>query len=255
MGSARRILLVGDDPAARKTFEQVLSGKGATVVAVSSGEEALWQLANGSFQAVFTEMVLRGMSGLEVAQEIRASQPGLPVVILTAHGAEAPQEGAASVADFLQKPLSPEQLGKSADRVLQVAESIAESQPEARQAATVPARGTTGSESRLKDVVLFLSAPLIALAYVLAFPVIGLGVLVFSAFGKSGQTPEEAESLPSANAAKPSLLKAVAMILAMAVVGVFYGLVAPIMGIVLVLWFGLEAWGKLGAKAVGTGRT
>jgi hypothetical protein len=53
---------------------------------------------------------------------------------------------------------------------------------------------------------------------------------------------------------KQGLLKAFGMMLAVAVIGVLYGLVAPILGIMLVLWFGMEAWGKLGAKAVGTGR-
>ena len=254
MGSARRILLVDEDPAVRKIFEQVFSARAIAVIAVASGEEALWQLGNGAYDAVFGDLVLRGMSGLEMAEEIRASRPGLPVVIIAGRGAESAQDrAAAGVSEFLRMPLSAEELAKAADRVLQAAESLAASQPRAQQPAA--AQATTGSESRLKDVVLFLSAPLIALAYVLAFPVIGLGMLVFSAFEKKPQAPEDAEPLPLAAPAKPSLLKAVGMMLAMAVVGVFYGLLAPIMGIVLVLWFGLEAWGKLGARAVGPGQT
>jgi CheY-like chemotaxis protein len=41
MSSARRILLVDNDPAVRKSFEQVLSGKACDVVTASSGEDAL----------------------------------------------------------------------------------------------------------------------------------------------------------------------------------------------------------------------
>jgi hypothetical protein len=102
-------------------------------------------------------------------------------------------------------------------------------------------------------VVLFLLAPVVALGYVIAFPVVGLGMLVFSAF-KTEERPQEAEPLP-AEGPKPSILKGVGMMIAVAAVGIFYGLVAPFLGIVLIVWFGLEAWGKVGARAVASDRT
>lgn len=255
MGNARRILLVDDDPAVSKTFEQVFSGKGYAVVTVASGEDALWQLGSGTFDAVFTDMVMRGMSGLEVAEEIRASQPRLPVVIITGYGSEAAQGRAAGVAEFLHKPLSPEQLADTADRVLQAAESVAALQPQTQEAVAAPAQATTSSESRLKDVVLFLLAPFIALGYVLVFPIVGLGVLAYSALETKKQIPDEAEALYPPAPVKPSLLKAIAMMLAMVLTGVVCGVLGPILGIGLVLWFGLEAWGKLGTKAMRPGQT
>ena len=88
MSKTCRILLVGDDPVERERSEKILSGKGYTVITAASGEDALWQLGNGKFDAVFTNMTLRGMSGLEVAEEIHASQPRLPVVIIASHGSE-----------------------------------------------------------------------------------------------------------------------------------------------------------------------
>ena len=88
MSKTCKILLVGDDPVEMKRSEKALSGKGYTVIAAASGEDALWQLGNGKYDAVVTNMTLRGMSGLEVAEEIHAGQPNLPVVIITSHGSE-----------------------------------------------------------------------------------------------------------------------------------------------------------------------
>lgn len=255
MGSARKVLLVDDDPAVRESFERVFSGKGFAVMTVSSGEDALWQLGNSSFDAVFTNMVMRGMSGLEVAEEIRASQPRLPVVIITGDGPKSAQDGAAGIAEFLHKPLSPEKLADAADRVLRATASVAALQPQTQEAVAVPAQAMSQSGSRLKDVVLFLLAPVIALGYILVFPIVGLGVLAYSALQRQKPMPEEAEPPHATVSAKPSLLKAIAMMPAVVLFGVVYGVLGPILGIGLVLWFGIEAWGKLGVRAIGPGRT
>lgn len=227
MGNARRILLVTDDSAVAKTLDEAFSGKGIGVIAVPTGEEALWQLENDGIGAILTDMVLRGMSGHELEEEVRERQPGLPVFIVAGGR------------------VSTEKFAEITERVL--AGAAPETAPAQPQAAA-------NSGSRLKDVVLFLLGPLIALGYVVIFPVVGLGMLVYSAF-EAKPAAEEAEPLPVAATPKTSLLKAFGMMLAIAAVGVFYGLVAPFMGIVLVVWFGLEAWGKAGARAIGSGRS
>jgi len=246
MDNLRKVLLVNDDPAVGKSLDEALSSKGIAVVAVPTGEEALWQLENGSFDAVLSSMALRGMSGLEMTEEARERQPGLPVFIL-ASGPGPAGERHAGVAGYLQLPLSPDQLADVADRVLSA--TAAAAQPRESDIPQPAAR----SESRLRDVVLFLLAPLIALGYIVLFPVVGLGMLVYASFEKKPAT-EEAEPLPAAGTPKPSLLKTIATMIAVAAVGIFYGLVAPFMGVVLVVWFGLEAWGKVGARAIGPGR-
>src|ERR1019366_9375251 len=96
MSNARKILLVDDDPIVRKNFEQALTDRGYAVTPATSGEEALWKFSHGTYDAVFTDIPLRGMSGLEVTEEIHARQPGLPVVIITGDGSAASQERAAA---------------------------------------------------------------------------------------------------------------------------------------------------------------
>lgn len=257
MGDARKILVVDDDPAVRKSVDQVLSGKGHAVITASSGEDALWELDNGQFDAVFTGIVLRGMSGLEMAEEIRARQTGLPVVIVTGHGSEAAKKraAAAGVTEFLEKTLPADELAAAAERVLKAARPAATMPSPAQATNVATAQAASPTVSRLKNVVLFLLAPLISLFYLLTFPIIGLGMLIYMTLLKKEERPEAAEALRPAPLARSSILKAMGMILAMGVSGVVYGILGPILGVGLVLWFGFQAWGRLGSKAMGSGRT
>ena len=66
MSRTPKILLVDDDPVVTKGLEQVMPAKGYALVVVSSGEEALWQLDNGSYAALVSAIALPGISGLEL---------------------------------------------------------------------------------------------------------------------------------------------------------------------------------------------
>jgi len=237
MANARKIMLVGEDAAVRKRFEEALAGKGIDLVAVPSGEEALWLLDREGCDAIFAAAALGGMSGLEVAEEARALRRDLPVFVLGGSG----EAGAAETLPALPPA---EALAAIADRLPAAAAA-------AGGGAATPA--VAGSGSRLKDIVLFLLAPLIALGYILAFPIVGIVMLVYSASEAKEHAGAQSAPRASGPAPKQGLFKAFGMMIAVGVIGVLYGLVAPILGIMLVLWFGMEAWGKLGKKAVGPG--
>jgi len=246
--SARRILLVGNDLAVRTGLEQVLSAKACDLVTAPSGEDALWQLGQGRIDAVFTGMVMRGMSGLELAEEIRARRPGLSVVILGAGGPAAAQPGAAAAGgvEFLHEPVSPERLAAAVERVLQAAESAGAAQRETPASDAAPAQAVSEPVARLKGIVLFLLAPFIGLAYILIFPVVGLGMLA----SLVQQSPEQAAAPRPAAAPRGSLLKAIPAMLGVVLIGVACAVAVPVLGIGLLLWLSIEAWGRLGAKAV-----
>ena len=248
MSVARRILVVGNDPAARKNIEEVLSGKGHAIVTASSGEDALWKLGDGAYAAVFTDLVMRGMSGLEVAEEIRVRQPGLPVVIVAGEGTGAVPERAASagVAEFLHAPVTRQRLAETVDRVLQSSMPSGESQPRPPVAGVASAEAPSTPIARLKGIALFLLAPFVGLAYIVIFPVVGLGILA----SLVQQEPERAEPSPAAAPARLHFFRTVGTMIAVALAGVACAVVAPVLGIGLLLWCSLEAWGKLGAKAI-----
>jgi CheY-like chemotaxis protein len=252
MSNARKILVVDGDPVVRKSFEQVLTGKGYAVVTASNGEDALWELDNGTYDAVFTDIVMRGMSGLDVAEEIHDRQPGLPVVIITGDGSGTAREraAAAGVVEFLHKPLSPEQLADTADRVLQATESVAALQPQTPAVEVAPAQAISEPVSRLKNVVVFLLAPFIGLFYIIIFPVVELSMLARLFLNAEAQEPEETEPMRPAAPAKLTFPKTIAMTFVATVIGIAFAVVTPILGIGVLLWFSVKAWGKLGAKAM-----
>ena len=258
MSALRKVLVVDDDPVVGKSFDRVLSGKGYAVITASSGQEALNKLEAENYDVVFTDIKMPGMSGLEMAELVKERRPWLPVVIVTGYGSpgnEARAE-AAGVSGFLRKPLSPEMIEDSAQRALSesTAAAHAAAAPSAPSAPTQPAaisaESTAQSFARfVKNVALFLAAPFVGLAYILAFPIVGLGMLAWMAIQAQKKKSEAAETLPPA-VTKSSALRNTAIFLAAPFIGLAYLIVGPIVGLGMLIWFGFQAWGKLGAKAL-----
>src|ERR1700690_3970879 len=169
MTALRKVLVVDDDPVVRKSFDRVLSGKGYAVITAENGEEALNKLSQEKYDVVYTDIRMPGMSGLEVAEKIKARQPWTPVVIITGYGNDAAEARAkaAGVANFLHKPLSPELIEGSAHDAL-TAPVIEPEIPVA--AAPAPATESRGALGVLKNIALFFAAPFIGLAYIIALP-------------------------------------------------------------------------------------
>jgi two-component system response regulator GlrR len=104
--AAPRILLVDDDADLLQLIAMRLTAAGYEVVAVESARAALADLAVSRPQAVVTDLRMHGMDGLALFDAIRREAPGLPVVILTAHGTipEAVAATRRGVFGFLTKP-------------------------------------------------------------------------------------------------------------------------------------------------------
>ena len=89
MTASRKVLVVDDDPAVRKSIDRVLSSKGYAVITAENGEEALRKLNEEKYDLVYTDIRMPGMSGLEVAEQVKARRPWTPVVIITGYGTDA----------------------------------------------------------------------------------------------------------------------------------------------------------------------
>ena len=257
MKTSRRVLVVGDDDAVIKAFEQVFSGKGLAVASARSGEDALWMLDHDNYDAAFAALELRGLSGLELADAVHAEKTRLPVFIIIGTEPTTSQERATAaaigVAGFLRKPLSSEQIAATADQVLKVVESSAPLQPGTAEAETASPSPTKVFVSRLRDIVLFLLAPIVGLIYILLFPVIGFGMLIWLGLTRvtaKREISEMAAPAPLSAHARPSILVTVVKMCAAALIGIAYGLVGPILGLGVLVWFFFEAWGKLGAEVI-----
>ncbi len=81
-----RVLVVDDDPGLLRLMELRLDAAGYRVMAADSGERALAQLAVSRPQVVVTDLQMGGIDGMALFEAIRAENPALPVIMLTAHG-------------------------------------------------------------------------------------------------------------------------------------------------------------------------
>jgi CheY-like chemotaxis protein len=239
MTTLKKVLVVDDDPVVGKSFDRVLSGKGYAVITARDGEEALSKLSSETYDLVFTDIKMPGMSGLEVAERVKASQPWLPVVIITGYGTddnEARAE-AAGVADFLHKPLSPEMIEDSAHKALLEKEGAAAApaaipailQPAAAEKQT--ARGGVGLA--IKNVALFFAAPFIGLAYILALPFVGLGMLAWMG----------SKSLMKRRAPRKAamFLRKAGMFVVAPFIGLAYIIAFPFIGFAMLAWIGVKS--------------
>ncbi|BDB21162.1 sigma-54-dependent Fis family transcriptional regulator [Pseudomonas sp. CYM-20-01] len=109
---AIKVLLVEDDRALREALADTLLLAGHDYRAVGSAEDALEAVEQESFSLVVSDVNMPGMDGHQLLSLLRARQPQLPVLLMTAHGAveravDAMRQGAA---DYLVKPFEPKAL-------------------------------------------------------------------------------------------------------------------------------------------------
>jgi len=115
-----RLLFVDDDAATRKAMGLGLKQDGFEVVLAASAEEALPIILSRPLDALITDVVMGGMSGLALLRKVRSLKPGLPVIVITGYGSveaavEAMREGAR---DYLAKPIQFDHLARVLQRVL-----------------------------------------------------------------------------------------------------------------------------------------
>ena len=203
-----------------------------------------------------TDLDLRGISGLEVAREIHDRQPSVPVVVLGAADTKLDRDRAtaAGAAEFWSKTQSQKQFTVTINRVIQAAKasSATRSQkPKKTQTATI-------FLARIRNILLFIFAPFFALGYIIIFPLVGLGALGWLAIKAARRTPEENTQPTEVAGAEPRALgifKTVGMLIAVAFIGLAFGVIGPVFGFILVVCFAFEAWGRLGAKAIKASET
>jgi DNA-binding response OmpR family regulator len=113
-GLKRRILIVDDEPGITKSLSAILTISGYECLAASSATEARQLLANFNPDLIISDVIMPGMSGVELAAELCTSHPALPVILLS--GNAATQElltragGSIGPAIVLPKPYSPREL-------------------------------------------------------------------------------------------------------------------------------------------------
>lgn len=111
-GNKARILVVDDDNDILLLLSKWLEQEGFEVIAVSSAEQALTRLTAGGVNLVISDLVMAGMSGMELLAEIHRDNPLLPVIMLSGRAKipDAVQATHLGSAAFLTKPAKREDL-------------------------------------------------------------------------------------------------------------------------------------------------
>jgi DNA-binding NtrC family response regulator len=108
----KRILIIDDEPSIRKVLAAHLRHDGYEAETACDGGEGISMLDSAQFHAVITDLKMPNIGGLEVLNWVGRNHPGLPVIIITAHGTvdtavEAIKLGAH---DYVTKPFDRDEL-------------------------------------------------------------------------------------------------------------------------------------------------
>ena len=102
-----RVLLVDDEEDLVSAMVERLRYRGIEARYALDGQRAIEMTEGEDFDVVVLDLKLPGMSGIEVQHIIRKEHPGLPILLITGHGAPAAQLGLdpEEHGDILEKPV------------------------------------------------------------------------------------------------------------------------------------------------------
>jgi two-component system NtrC family response regulator len=112
------VLIVDDEKNYLVVLEELLTEEGYEVLTASSGKEALELMREVPIQTVLTDIKMPEMNGIELMEEIRNLDSGLPVILMTAYAevnqaVEAMKKGAL---DHIQKPFDNDEIKRAVQR-------------------------------------------------------------------------------------------------------------------------------------------
>ncbi len=101
-----RVLVVDDEELVRTLLGEMVAGTGCYVETAKDGLEALEKIKEGRYDAVFTDLMMPQLGGIDLIHQLKALDPDLPVAVITGYatldsGIRALKEGAL---DFISKP-------------------------------------------------------------------------------------------------------------------------------------------------------
>ncbi len=139
-----RVLAVDDNPSIQKLVSVNLQARGYAVTTAETGEDALRLFTPGDYDLVLLDLILPGLSGLEVCTQIR-QQSDVPIIVLSAREDEDLKVRAldAGADDYVTKPFSHEELLARVRAVMRRAR---------------PAEADKSAEVRIKDFTIDLQS-------------------------------------------------------------------------------------------------
>ena len=112
------ILLVDDDETVLETHGALLTAVGHRVTMAHDGATGLAILGTRKIDLVITDLSMEGMSGLEVAHEVKRLDPAMPVILLSGWAMQSDDERLSGVDQVLAKPCDMDALSRAIDQVV-----------------------------------------------------------------------------------------------------------------------------------------
>lgn len=119
MNANMSIMVVDDELVVRESLYHWFRREGYDAQTASSGDDALKKLEKQSFDTLFVDMKMPGMSGFELLEKVKESYPDTAVVIITAFGSidSAVKAMKAGASDYLLKPFKPDHLSLVMEKI------------------------------------------------------------------------------------------------------------------------------------------
>ena len=116
MGQTVTILIVDDDPLVRDTVVRIVEAQGFRVFVADSAVKAMTILARENVDLLFTDIVMPGQDGIELAREAKKLRPNIRVLFSTGYFSRA--RDAIGLGELLFKPLRAPQIENAVAQAL-----------------------------------------------------------------------------------------------------------------------------------------
>ncbi|MBW2529275.1 MAG: sigma-54-dependent Fis family transcriptional regulator [Deltaproteobacteria bacterium] len=152
---APTVLVVDDEPANVKSLEKIFQREGMRVLTASNARSALDLARSHRVQVVLTDLLMPGVSGIELLRAIKELSPDTEVVMMTAYGTietavQAMREGAY---DFVEKPLKRMTIVRAVRKAAERGSLVAENRSLRREIANLTKREMVGSSAAWRRVL------------------------------------------------------------------------------------------------------
>jgi two-component system response regulator HydG len=149
------VLVVEDDRSNLESLERLFSREGYRVLTASDAKSALDLLRKQRVHVVVTDLMMPGLSGMDLLKGIKTIAPETEVVMMTAYGTveTAVEAMRAGSYDFVEKPLKRMQITKTVAKAIEKASLIAENKTLRQEISQLKKREIIGSSPALRQVL------------------------------------------------------------------------------------------------------
>ncbi|HJL18972.1 MAG TPA: sigma-54 dependent transcriptional regulator [Sandaracinaceae bacterium LLY-WYZ-13_1] len=188
--SATTVLVVDDEPSNLESLERIFAKEDFRVLTAGSGRQALDLCREHRVHVVLTDLMMPGMSGIDLIKALQTVAPDAEVVVMTAYGTietavESMREGAY---DFVEKPLKRMQIVKTVRKAAERHALVAENKTLKQELTALKHRPIVGSSPALRHALetAYQAAPSSANVLILGESGTGKELLARAIHDKSG---------------------------------------------------------------------